>query len=136
MITNVSLQYIRFKNDTRIERVVDHMHSQWGLKKPHLIISITGRRKNVVISNQIKKKFQRGLVQSTKNINSWIITNGANTGISKLVGEAISEQNINNKKTKVIGILNWNTVAHRSELEVKVFFLIFLPRNDSFVKSN
>ncbi len=65
----------------------------------------------------MKKKFQTGLVESTKNINSWIITNGANTGISKLVGEAISEQSINNKKTKLFGILNWNTVAFRNDLE-------------------
>ncbi len=71
----------------------------------------------MIISNQMKKKFQTGLVESTKNINSWIITNGANTGISKLVGEAISEQSINNKKTKLFGILNWNTVAFRNDLE-------------------
>ena len=65
----------------------------------------------------MKKAFQRGLIESTKNIDSWILTNGANVGVSKIVGEAISEK-INNKKTKLIGVLNWNTVAFRDDIEV------------------
>lgn len=40
----------------------------------------------------MKKAFQRGLIESTKNIESWIITIGANVVVSKIVGEAISEK--------------------------------------------
>lgn len=96
------------------------MYTKWKLKKPQLIISITGRRKNFIISSQMKKAFQRGLIESTKNIDSWILTKGANVGVSKIVGEAISEK-INNKKTKLIGVLNWNTVAFRDDIEVIKF---------------
>ena len=110
--------FIRFKKEYNMDKIKDHLNNEWKLRKPHLIISITGRRKNFLISNQMKKSFQRGLVESTKNFDSWIITNGSNIGVSKLVGEAISNK-VNNTKTKLIGILNWQTVAFRNDLETR-----------------
>ncbi len=111
-------KFIRFKKEYNMDKIKDHLNNEWKLRKPHLIISITGRRRNFLISNQMKKSFQRGLVESTKNFDSWIITNGASIGVSKLVGEAISNK-VNNTKTKLIGILNWQTVAFRNDLETQ-----------------
>ena len=112
---------IRLDSNTKMENVINHIYSKWKLTKPNLIISITGRRKNFFISNQIKRAFQKGLIESTKNINAWITTNGTNVGISKLVGETI-----NSKKTKLFGILSWNTIAFRRDLEVFFFSNLLL----------
>lgn len=99
------------------------MYQKWKLRKPQLVITITGRRKNFTLSKQMKKAFQQGLIEATKSVDSWILTNGANVGVSKMVGEAINK-NLSNNRTKLIGILNWNTVAFRDDIEV-IFFNTF-----------
>ena len=68
-------------------KINEHIYSseKWSLKKPQLILSITGPRRNFTFRNtRMKKAFKRGLIQVTQSIDSFVITNGANTGFYKL----------------------------------------------------
>lgn len=72
--------------DTNASKINDHLYSdeKWGLKKPQLIISVTGPRRNFNFkNNRMKKAFKRGLVKVTESIDSWIVTYGSNTGLSQ-----------------------------------------------------
>lgn len=136
------------KSDISTFSFHEHIYSEanWGLTKPQLIISISGPRL-LKINNRMKKAFKRGLVEVTENTNSWILTDGANIGVnlnffssfnyknhlnnnkikikkgvSKLVGEAISEMN-SKTKPSLIGILPWRNVMHKNILMVKILQL-------------
>ncbi|RNA22704.1 transient receptor potential cation channel trpm isoform X4 [Brachionus plicatilis] len=69
--------------------------------------------------NNIKKAFKRGLIKASMSTGSWIITNGFNTGVSKLVGEAISEYTKSAFVSDLIliGILESETVVFKNKLE-------------------
>ena len=70
------------------------------------------------MSNCMKKAFKRGIIKATSTTDSWIITNGYNSGVAKLVGEAIAE-NFNSSQVldlAVIGILNSTNVVSIEKL--------------------
>ena len=111
-----------------------HNKEKWDLKKPNLIISVTGATRSFHISNQIKKsflKFKRGLINAAKSTDSWIITHGYNSGVTKLVGEAISEYSVNSEVT-CIGIVSLSVVAFNEKLleppKNPVKFILILER--------
>ena len=64
----------------------------WNLTKPKLILSVTGATKNFTMSHRIKKAFKEGLVKAAISTGAWIITSGTNTGVMRLVGEAVAEE--------------------------------------------
>jgi transient receptor potential cation channel subfamily M protein 6 len=94
-----------------------HDPEGWGLKKPELILSITGATKSFNISNRYKTAFKKGLVKAAENVECWILTNGFNSGISKLVGEAIAENSFGNKIT-LVGIVSKSVISFNESLEV------------------
>lgn len=64
---------------------------------------------------KIKKLLKRGLAKVSESTKSWIITNGSNSGISKMIGEALAE-NPRFSEFVSIGILNLNRVASGYDL--------------------
>jgi hypothetical protein len=55
-------------------------------------------------------------------LDAWILTNGINTGVSKLVGEGISHYRLlteDPNKVKCIGLTMWGTVNESIRLELK-----------------
>lgn len=94
----------------------------WNLQKPQLILSITGGSKKFNIPNQMKRAFKRGLIKVSSTTGAWIITGGTNTGLMRLVGEAVSEEYYadSNSKSVVLGITTWGKIALRDEMIVKV----------------
>jgi hypothetical protein len=63
----------------------------------------------------MKTAFKRGLIKAATSTNAWIITGGTNTGVMRLVGEAVSEEF---NKLIVIGIATWGKIALRKKLIV------------------
>jgi transient receptor potential cation channel subfamily M protein 2 len=87
----------------------------WNLPMPQLIISVTGGAQNFTIPQRMKTAFKRGLIKAATSTNAWIITGGTNTGVMRLVGEAVSEEF---NKLIVIGIATWGKIALRKKLIV------------------
>ena len=40
-------------------------------------------------SKELEKRFKRGLCKAAKSTDAWIFSGGTNTGVMKLVGEAV-----------------------------------------------
>lgn len=92
----------------------------WGLKKPELIISITGATRSFQMSNRYKKALKRGLVKAAELVDCWILTNGFSSGINKIVGEAIAENSFGTKVT-AIGVVSKSVISFNETLEVFIF---------------
>lgn len=93
----------------------------WNLERPQMILSIIGGAQKYSISNRVKTAFKRGLINAAVSTGAWIITSGINTGIIRLVGEAVSEELYkNNSSLTVLGIATWGKIAYRDELKTEV----------------
>ena len=115
------MQYIRIQDKTDPKDIIQLLYKGWKLEMPHLIISVTGGAQNFTISHRMKTAFKRGLLKVASSTGAWIITGGTNTGVMKLVGEAISEDL---SDVPVIGIASWGKVAFRDKL-ILVNFINF-----------
>ncbi len=89
---------------------------------PQLVISVTGDTKNFTMPQRMRTAFKRGLIKAATSTNAWIITNGTNTGVVRLVGEAISEEF---NTLVVLGIASWGTIASRNKLIVGFVSFLF-----------
>jgi hypothetical protein len=97
----------------------EHMYADWNLRKPQLILSVIGGTREFTLSSSMKKTFKRGLVKVAESTESWIITNGFNLGVMKLVGEAVAESTLHSKpRITTIGILSLEIIAHREKIQV------------------
>jgi len=81
-------------NTTEPADMIQHLYSKEGFKlsPPKLILSVTGGAQNFTIPLRMKKAFKEGLVKAAATTGAWIITGGTNTGVMKLVGEAVAEE--------------------------------------------
>ena len=69
---------------------------------------------------RIRNAFKRGLMKVAMTASAWIVTHGINFGVSKLVSEAvIEEETIINNNLILIGICQWGKVALKNMLIVK-----------------
>ncbi len=112
-------EYACVKNDENFTNIIDFMHDRdkWNLRKPQLILGVTGGTRTFVMPNRMKKAFKRGLVKAAESTDSWVITNGFSSGVTKLVGEAVAE-NSHSSKLIALGIISLGVVAFHEKLQV------------------
>jgi transient receptor potential cation channel subfamily M protein 2 len=93
----------------------------WGLDKPNLILSVTGGAQKFNIPQRMKKAFKRGLIKAAVSTGAWIITGGTNTGVMRLVGEAVAEEFQKGQfDLTVLGIATWGKIALREQMTIDV----------------
>ena len=63
------------------------MQHVWKLKRPDVIISVSGGAKQFDLSTENKDKVMKGMMEGTRALDAWFITGGSNAGIMKYVGE-------------------------------------------------
>lgn len=111
-------------------------------QKPSLIISVYGGAKYFVLTERLEKEFMRGIIEvatiagtviisfsflSTISFlilssDAWILTAGLNNGISKLVGEGISQYRLlkrHPKQVVCIGMTMWGSINEKTRIELK-----------------
>ena len=100
------------------------MYSNEGfkLKRPKIILSIVGGAKKLNMPSTWKKDFKSGLINAAKAANAWIITGGLDTGVMRLVGDAISEA-ISADNVTVLGLTTWGAVENNKDFIVMLSFL-------------
>ena len=59
---------------------------------PKLILSVTGGAQNFTVSPRLKKALKIELMRAAVSTNAWIITGGSNSGVMKLVGDAVADE--------------------------------------------
>lgn len=116
-------KYVKIKHDSPIDEVfkVSPDKNVFNVSKiemnmPKLIISVTGGAQNFHTPQNVKNAFKLGLIKAATSTNTLIITGGTNTGVMKLVGEAIVESVVDLSKVTVLGIATWGKVADRENL--------------------
>lgn len=80
------------ETQNHVKDVVDQIFKKsWGLKKPKLLISVTGSAQNFQMKPNLRTVFRRGIAQAAKSTQAWILTGGTHSGVMKHVGEAMHE---------------------------------------------
>ncbi|XP_060069972.1 transient receptor potential cation channel subfamily M member 2-like [Ylistrum balloti] len=102
-------------NQGSCDRLLAVLINLWHLPKPNIVISVTGGTKNFQMKNKLRTAFKRGLVKLTRTTRPWIISEGTDTGIMKVVGEAVHDFNITSQRSIVaIGIATWGAIEGRN----------------------
>lgn len=76
---------------TNVLKVVEAL--EWSVGNlPEFIISVTGGAQIFTMPKHLTKDFKKGLIKAAHLTNSWILTGGTNSGVMRLVGDAINEE--------------------------------------------
>ncbi|KAL5271968.1 hypothetical protein ACHWQZ_G000234 [Mnemiopsis leidyi] len=121
--TDQSPDFVRISDsmcetDEGLNQVINLMTLEelWGMdehKEPNLLISVTGGAKDFDVPYDLRKNFSKGLCVAAKSSNAWIVTGGTDTGVMKMVGEAVYGYP---GEIVTIGIATWGIVRGKSQL--------------------
>ena len=106
--------FITIADTTSTNLLSTFIEKHWGLARPQVLISVTGGAQDFVLSPKLKHMFNRGLVSAAHSANAWIFTGGTDTGVMKLVAEAIHSHGV---KLPLIGVTSHGCVNGRDALE-------------------
>uniref|UniRef100_A0A2C9JU91 TRPM SLOG domain-containing protein n=1 Tax=Biomphalaria glabrata TaxID=6526 RepID=A0A2C9JU91_BIOGL len=135
-------QYMRLSSlDTRQENVLALLLKHWGLDLPKLLITIHGGILNFELQPKLKRVFRKGLLKAARTTGAWIVTNGTNTGVTKHVGDAISDRTTKtHNKVVAIGITQWGIVENKESLigrdKVVPYHCVSSTKSNSSVLNN
>ena len=114
-------EYIKLSHSTDVKKIKNFLFSKsmWHMKKPKMLISVSGGTK-LNINPDFKIKFCQGLYKVAKSTDAWIIDGGSHMGCMQLVGEAFKEEcktyGNEENRTVLLGIANWTTVREKDDL--------------------
>ncbi|KAL5255510.1 hypothetical protein ACHWQZ_G010918 [Mnemiopsis leidyi] len=114
--------YVRISDDMMSKksgcmRVMELLETRWRLPRPNLIISVTGGAQDFQCPPELEKRFKRGLAKAAKSTDAWIFTGGTNTGVMKLVGEAVRGTSFGSQIV-TIGVTTWGIIKNREQLSI------------------
>ena len=66
---------------------------EWGLRRPELILTITGGAAAFDLNSDAQSKILKGMMEGARDLSPWFITGGTASGIMKYVGEARARYN-------------------------------------------
>ncbi|CAF3415902.1 unnamed protein product [Rotaria sp. Silwood2] len=111
-------QYVRLALDTPVDTVDKILRYAWNLDEPSFIVSIIGSTEYFSMNDQLETNLINGLIVLIQKSEAWLITNGYDTGITQLVGQAIQKfklSNFNNEIT-AIGICKWGCIRNVEQI--------------------
>ncbi|KAK7010748.1 transient receptor potential cation channel subfamily M member 1 [Biomphalaria glabrata] len=135
-------QYMRLSSlDTRQDNVLTLLFKHWGLDLPKLLITVHGGILNFELQPKLKRVFRKGLLKAARTTGAWIVTNGTNTGVTKHVGDAISDRTTKtHNKVVAIGITQWGIVENKESLigrdKVVPYHCVSSTKSNSSVLNN
>ena len=66
---------------------------QWKLKRPDVIISVTGGAEDFDLSTEEKDRIFKAMMDGTRSLDAWFTTGGTNGGVMKCMGEFRTKYN-------------------------------------------
>ncbi|XP_042863010.1 transient receptor potential cation channel subfamily M member-like 2 [Penaeus japonicus] len=125
--------YIRLSDETRIWRsprgdpsVLQLLVGTWNLLEPEhpkLVISFAGDEERFSLEGAKKKTFMAGLIRAVESTNAWLLTDGSDAGISKVVGQTVNEMQTTIKTDgrlmpyiKCIGVTSYGSCRNKDSL--------------------
>nr|XP_034338904.1 transient receptor potential cation channel subfamily M member-like 2 [Crassostrea gigas]XP_034338905.1 transient receptor potential cation channel subfamily M member-like 2 [Crassostrea gigas] len=110
--------YVRLGTTTSLNIVSSLLMRHWGLKRPQLLISITGEGSGI-LSDPMKTRFFTSAFENiVKESGVWFTTDGATSEISKVIGQVVEKEDVNERPT-VIGIASWEFLKMNHSLMLK-----------------
>ena len=102
-------------SDTASTAMLSHfLEKYWALPRPDVLISVTGSALSLQLTSQLQRVFDRGLVAAASVTKAWIFTGGTDSGVMKLVGEAMHKYGLD---VPVVGVAPWGAIQGRELLE-------------------
>jgi len=103
--------YVKVPVDSNIEDVAKFIAVKWLKRSPKIILPvITGLSHFKTWKNQKQlNKFKRGIIKAAYTTELIYITNGYNTGVSKLIGDAFREESLARRTSTDVSNSNYNT---------------------------
>ncbi|XP_066295735.1 transient receptor potential cation channel subfamily M member-like 2 [Branchiostoma lanceolatum] len=108
-----------------MEVIGQHLHRTWRIERPKVIVSLYCEPEHFSLwkRRKIYDALQTGLIKLASTTNMWLITNGANLGVGKLVGDAMKREKARREylvlkeeddqpTLRAVGILPFCAVAH------------------------
>ncbi|XP_064608406.1 transient receptor potential cation channel subfamily M member 8-like [Liolophura sinensis] len=87
-------RYISATNETPVDLIAHFMSMKWKMRTPKVILSvISGVEHSTVFNNsKVADDFQKGLIKAANSTVMWVLTDGIDYGVPKLVGDAVAEE--------------------------------------------
>ncbi|XP_027211632.2 transient receptor potential cation channel subfamily M member-like 2 [Penaeus vannamei] len=132
--------YIRLSDDTRTWRssqeppsanndnpeVLQLFVHVWNLlepEPPRLVISFTGDEKRFSLEGVKKKTFMAGLMKTVESTNAWLLTDGSDSGLAKVVGQTVSQMQTITEvdgrqmpQIKCIGVTSYSSCKNKDSM--------------------
>ena len=118
-------KYVRLSHNTDMKKVKMLLTDHWEMltPRPRLVLGVIGGAQNFKLEGRKRETFKSGLIAAVKATNGWLMTAGTNTGVMKLVGDAVEEGQflVSDGPTvkrgiKAFGICNWGMVENNHQL--------------------
>ena len=90
----------------------------WGLPPPSVLISVTGAADATIgqLAPQARELFVHGLREVTRNTGAWLTSGGTESGVMKLVGQIVREQEDAGARTVCLGVAPWGAIRGREAM--------------------
>tara|TARA_B110001452_G_scaffold21628_1_gene17351 strand:+ start:612 stop:4946 length:4335 start_codon:yes stop_codon:yes gene_type:complete len=105
--------WIRVTPSASVRRLIKLFDQHYKLPKPEVLLTVTGGAQDFQLAPDNQLAFDRGIVSIASSAKAWIFTSGSDAGVMKLVGAAVSRNDV---KLPVIGILPWGATNGRDVL--------------------
>ncbi|XP_072020968.1 transient receptor potential cation channel subfamily M member 2-like [Amphiura filiformis] len=118
-LCQVQPKFVKITPETNCNHLLSLLGNEWSLRKPQLLISVTGGAHNFKLTSRLQDIFRDGVIEAAVNTGAWIITGGTNVGVMKYIGEAVKDFKTDCRIHDVvaIGIATWGILDQRSLLE-------------------
>jgi len=118
-----SARFAVVQDTVAVERLVHMFEKDWRLKRPSVLLSITGSAQDLRLDTALEQVVKHGLADAARSTNAWVFTGGTDAGVMSLTGLAlrdvgahVTEEDGKQKRTPCIGIAPWRKVTHREKL--------------------
>ena len=106
-------RFIRVSDSTSCAALSHFLEKFWRLPRPDIVISVTGSAATLQLTATLQRVFDRGLATAAAMTNAWIFTGGTDSGVMKLVGEAMHKYGLD---VPLVGVAPWGAVLGRQQL--------------------
>ena len=121
-------RYACIDSDTNVNDVFSLLNDSWKLKRPSVLISVTGSAQDIDLEPRLATEFEKGLSMAASCTEGWVVTGGTDTGVMALVGKALQQRKLEHMYDgqqlpsplrdvpPLIGIVPFGAVMHNDKL--------------------
>ncbi|KAL3880135.1 hypothetical protein ACJMK2_032401 [Sinanodonta woodiana] len=95
--------YVVVPADTVPEQITSFMSTYWQMRSPKIVLSVISDIKHFKPwkNQKLRDDFQKGFIKAANTTEMWIVTNGLDGGVAKIIGDAIAEEKLTRLSSKL-----------------------------------